>query len=300
MIYLSVTRILTRLAALLIIIASHVYAASAAPSTYCRFVPERSDDFAWENDKVAFRVYGPALAKGNENNGIDCWCKRVSYPIVDKWYRLNQQEKLSYHQDRGEGSDFYHVGKSRGCGSTAIWIDGKMHLPNVYKAWKVVKVTPSESIFTLSYEYEIAERRIKEEKTISISLGQRLFKSESVFTEKGKPVALEIAIGLTTHDQRGLATLQPKLGWMSVWEDHHGKNGKLGTGVVMDPKFIQSMQEIKSKQPDESHAVLLCRTDAQGKTVHYAGFGWTKAKGIKTSEEWHDYLKSFIKSRGFH
>ena len=24
-----------------------------------RFVPEREDDFAWENDKVAFRVYGP-------------------------------------------------------------------------------------------------------------------------------------------------------------------------------------------------------------------------------------------------
>lgn len=26
----------------------------------CRFVPERMDDFAFENDKVAFRIYGPA------------------------------------------------------------------------------------------------------------------------------------------------------------------------------------------------------------------------------------------------
>ena len=26
---------------------------------YSRFVPERTDDYAWENDKVAFRVYGP-------------------------------------------------------------------------------------------------------------------------------------------------------------------------------------------------------------------------------------------------
>ena len=28
-------------------------------STYSRFVPERTDDYAWENDQVAFRTYGP-------------------------------------------------------------------------------------------------------------------------------------------------------------------------------------------------------------------------------------------------
>ncbi|WP_449398382.1 DUF4861 family protein [Chryseobacterium wanjuense] len=27
-------------------------------STYSRLVPERADDYTWENDKVAFRVYG--------------------------------------------------------------------------------------------------------------------------------------------------------------------------------------------------------------------------------------------------
>ena len=30
-------------------------------TTYCCFLPERHDDFAWENDKVAYRMYGPAL-----------------------------------------------------------------------------------------------------------------------------------------------------------------------------------------------------------------------------------------------
>src|SRR6476661_2240682 len=29
--------------------------------TYARYVPERYDDFAWENDKIAFRMYGKAL-----------------------------------------------------------------------------------------------------------------------------------------------------------------------------------------------------------------------------------------------
>lgn len=51
------------------------------------FVPERKDDFAFENDKVAFRIYGPALKDSKENSGIACWLKRVDSPIIDKWYR---------------------------------------------------------------------------------------------------------------------------------------------------------------------------------------------------------------------
>ena len=34
--------------------------------TYARFVPERKDDFAWENDKIAFRTYGKAIEKTKE------------------------------------------------------------------------------------------------------------------------------------------------------------------------------------------------------------------------------------------
>ena len=65
-----------------------------APS---RFVPERKDDFAFENDKVAFRIYGPALKDSKENSGIDCWLKRVDYPTIDKWY-LYQFSKLNPYQ----------------------------------------------------------------------------------------------------------------------------------------------------------------------------------------------------------
>ena len=91
-------------------------AQTSEPNTFCRFVPERSDDFAWENDKIAFRAYGPALHASGENSGIDCWLKRVDYPIINKWYKENAEGK-SYHKDHGEGYDPYKVGASRGCGS---------------------------------------------------------------------------------------------------------------------------------------------------------------------------------------
>ena len=61
---------------------------------YSRFVPERTDDYAWENNKVAFRTYGPVAQKMKEDkvkggtltSGIDAWLKRVEYPILNKWY----------------------------------------------------------------------------------------------------------------------------------------------------------------------------------------------------------------------
>ena len=46
---------------------------------YGRFVPERMDDYAWENNLAAFRLYGPALEKIMVSNGIDYWAKSVSY-----------------------------------------------------------------------------------------------------------------------------------------------------------------------------------------------------------------------------
>ncbi|MCJ8295019.1 MAG: DUF4861 domain-containing protein, partial [Colwellia sp.] len=42
---------------------------------YAKFVPEREDDFAWENDLVAFRMYGPASKSIGTVIGVDCWIK---------------------------------------------------------------------------------------------------------------------------------------------------------------------------------------------------------------------------------
>ena len=56
---------------------------------FSRFVPERTDDYAWENDKVAFRTFGPEAQRmkeagtpgGTLTSGIDAWLKRVDYPL---------------------------------------------------------------------------------------------------------------------------------------------------------------------------------------------------------------------------
>ena len=72
-----------------------------------RFVPERKDDFAWENDIAAYRMYGPALAPENPSNGIDLWLKKTDLLIVDTFYYREHTLGLPYHVDYGKGLDCY-------------------------------------------------------------------------------------------------------------------------------------------------------------------------------------------------
>lgn len=266
----------------------------AAPSTYARFVPEREDDFAWENDLIAFRAYGPALKAKGEDSGFDCWLKRVPYPIVDKWYAQNAEGK-SYHKDHGEGYDPYKVGSSRGCGGLALWIDGKMVVSNVYTKWEMVKSTPEETVFVLSYEWTHAGDTYTEAKQISIKLGERLFKSTSTFKKNGQIAAnLPIAIGLVRHHTTDAVSKDLEQGWMATWETID-KSG-LGTGVVIDPSRIDSFHVEATGKKLSDHAVILTKTDAQGELEYYTGYGWSLAKEITEPKEWNAYLNQFSKS----
>lgn len=265
----------------------------AAPASFCRFVPERLDDFAWENDTVAFRTYGPALRKGAENGGVDCWLKRVDYPIIDKWYKLDKAGK-PYHTDHGEGYDPYHVGSSLGCGGSGLWIEGRLVNSETFVRWKIISSGTAESVFDLNYEWDFEGHAYKVTKRISIKLGERLFHTTAEFRKDGKVAEdLPVAIGVTTHDGKAKASADAKQGWLACWEKIDGFG--LGTGAVMAPSRIVSYEEIQSKKPDESHALFVTRTDAKGQISWRAGYGWERAGGIKNLDEWVAYLKTVSK-----
>lgn len=261
---------------------------SPKPETFCRFVPERKDDFAWENDLIAFRAYGPALRESKESSGIDCWLKRVDYPVIDKWYTQAEQGK-TYHKDWGEGYDPYHVGSSAGCGGASLWLNGKRVALNTFTKYKIVKCTPEKSVFTLSYEDTIDGAVYGEERTITIELGRRLFDVHSVFTLNGKPAPnLPVCIGITTHDGKAVAFSDKAAGWIACWEEIDGS--KLGTAAKVDPARISEIKKVESKTNDQSHIFIIARTDAEGAIDYKAGYGWEKARTITTKNEWKTYL----------
>ncbi|WP_334319284.1 glycoside hydrolase family 88 protein [Termitidicoccus mucosus] len=262
--------------------------------TFARYVPERKGDFAWENDMVAFRAYGPPLKNGAEDSGIDCWFKRVNYPVIDKWYGEARRGK-TYHKDHGEGYDPYHVGSSRGCGGLALWHEGRMVLSDVYDRWEMVSSEPDKTVFKLYYSYDLDGRKIDEAKTITIQAGSQLFRVDADFSEAGKPLrGQEIAIGVTTHDGKASATLDPAAGWMGCWETIDGAS--VGTGVVIAPSRIIRMFEISEARRDSGHAIALAETDDSGRVSYHAGFAWTRAGRIPDAAAWNRYLAGYSAS----
>jgi hypothetical protein len=268
----------------------------ATPRVYGRFVPERSDDFAWENDRVAFRTYGPALRPGDENSGIDCWFKRVRYPIIDKWYK-EELTKLPYgninkpyHDDQGEGHDLYKVGSTRGCGGISVWRNGQLHNSDTFVSQRVIRSTPGELVFDLHYASELDGKVLRETKRITLIMGQHLFQCDSLFTLDGKPAELDVVIGLAHQSDGARAQYQPGSGTMQLWEKIDGLG--LGTAVVLDPKRVVKIMEHRDAA-SKSQSLCLARTDKRGHIRWFAGFGWEGQGEITTQTQWAENLEKF-------
>ncbi|MGQ8365517.1 DUF4861 family protein [Glaciecola sp. 1036] len=261
--------------------------------TYARFVPERSDDFAFENDLVAFRMYGPALREGKEDSGVDCWLKRVNYSIIDKWYKQHLEQDKSYHTDWGEGLDNYHVGSSAGCGSSALWLNDQRQPLETFVDYEILSQTTEKTEFALTFEKEIQGVVYAERKVVSIELGKRLFKATSTFTKNGEIAAdLPVVVAVSTHDEKGEAEVNAELGYIAVWENLDGSG--LGTGVKVDPTRIKQGLVVNSDGvADKGHGLFVLHTDENGQIIYHAGYGWEKAGDITTAENWQAYLAAF-------
>ncbi len=276
------------------------------PAVRIRYVPERADDFAFENDLVAFRAYGPALREGAEDGGFDAWPKRVPYPVMDKWY-VEDRTKLtvyqtaeahgqpewaakSYHEDHGEGYDVYKVGDSRGCGGIALWLDGQPANLETYTAYRIIEDTPQRGVFELDYEAMLPGGSIaRETKRVTIELGSRLVRCESAFTIDGEAKPLEVVIGLKHQTGDATFTASPPSGRFSLWENIDGLG--FGSGVIVDPE--QVVKTLEHGTGDAKQSLVLVRTDEEGKISWHTGFGWEGQGGITTEKEWVDYLKGF-------
>lgn len=263
---------------------------------FARYIPERLDDFAWENDKIAHRTYGPALAApdpqktGKEilvTSGLDVWCKRVDYPIVDRWYNKGHDH---YHIDEGEGMDMYQVGPSRGCGGTGIWDGNQLHVSRNYSQWRILANGPIRAIFELSYDTWSANGTyVSEVKRFTVDAGHNLDLIESTFSATGNPKELTVGIGLNkTPADRGqdpqiAITRAEKDASLAQWVVQK-TNGSLGTAVIVDASSFSGYAE------DDRNLLLLAKV-APDKPLRYrAGAGWSKAGEFTTKEAWDAYV----------
>lgn len=270
-------------------------------TTYSRFVPERTDDYTWENERVAFRTYGPeaerlVVAKqpgGTLTSGMDCWLKRVPYPVIDKWYAANVKQVGYYHQDHGEGYDPYHVGDSRGFAGIGVWDQDSLYVSRNFTRYRNLADGPIRTQFVLDYApWQAGGRTVTEQKIISLDLGSNLTRfEERISADQPLP---NVTIGTTLHAEpsgvKGEVKGDAQQGWFRYWEPMD--DAWLGTGVVLAPQQVQGWKDRRTKAKEQSH-LLIMATPKQGKLVYYAGFGWTKSGQFKTKAEWDQYLARY-------
>lgn len=266
-------------------------------ATYSRFVPERTDDYAWENDKVAFRTYGPDAQKrveekrpdGTLTSGIDLWLKRTDQSIINKWYGENLKKPGYYHIDHGEGYDPYHVGASRGTGGIGIWENNNLVVSKNFVGYKTIAVGPLRTVFELSYA-PWSSYEVKEIKRISLDLGSNFSKIEISY--EGNQSLPNITTGITLHENKGEAKINKKAGWFRHGETIDGLF--LGEGIVMNPKLVSEAFANVSITKDQSN-LLVVTHPKENKLSYYAGFAWQKSGQVTNVADWDTLLQKQAK-----
>lgn len=255
--------------------------APGKPRTYVRHDPAGSQNISWENDRIAFRLYGPTV-RDRVGSGIDVWAKSVEYPIVDKWYRLAAAGQ-DYHKDRGEGCDFHSVGKQRGCGGTAVWRQGQPYVSQTYATYKIVRNEADGLEFVIEFEpWDAGGVEVSEQKTIRLVSGTNFFEVTSVLRAAGE-ADLIAAIGITTSGHAPV-TSESTPGLLSTWEQLDSKHPALGRAVVVDPAQFAGFASHGSDR------YVLAKVKPNQPFTYYVGAGWGGNVRYKAPGAWDKYV----------
>jgi hypothetical protein len=252
---------------------------------YGRFVRERFDDFAWENDLIAHRTYGTALItwKGEPltSSAIDIWSKSTSRMVIDEWYMVD-----NYHHDQGEGCDNYSAGATRGDGGIGLWTGDKL-VPSInFMNSRVLANGPIRVLFELDYPaFDFNGQQITETLRVSLDAGSQL--DHYIATFKGGNGPLTAAVGLkkVAGEQKDF---DAKAGTLTSWESMETKSlGMQGVAAIVDPKALQGQAE------DAHNNLLVVKTEPNETISWWAGFAWDRPGKITSKETWQKYVSDF-------
>lgn len=290
--------------------------------------PERADDVAWENDKAAFRAYGPALQKNNERAfGYDVFTKRdTKQPVVAARYALelnkdvrkqigelrrSGQKKLadslsnaiSYHIDHGNGMDDYSVGATLGGGTSALLDNGNIVYPWAYKNCEILDNGPLRYTMKLDYNpFTIQDdKNVVESRIISFDAGSYMNKAQIAYNNLS--AAKEVVAGLVIHPNNPQGYVFNKEdGYIAYADltDHPDRDqGTIFVGAAFPAPLKEAKVQLFTEEEKDDHKGALGHvlgiSDYQPKATftYYFGSGWSKAD-MPSMEAWTKYLKDFV------
>ncbi|MBR5688090.1 MAG: DUF4861 domain-containing protein [Prevotella sp.] len=273
--------------------------------------PERVDDIAWENDRTAYRLYGPALQRSGERAfGIDVWVKNTPDLEVEKRYQteLSNHAKIkqllqdgktdearameiatTYHFDHGYGLDCYKVGPSLGCGAPALMKDGQLILPYCYKDYQILDNGPLR--FTVELTYNPVEmnsdENVVEHRIISLDKGSNFNKMTVWYEGLSQPV--DVAAGIVVHeeDTQNIIVGRDYVAYADPTDNPAAQNFQIYVAALF-PHDITETKTLMSEPVNgiAGHAVGIKKNYQSGdRFIYYFGSAWSKGD-VRTFDEW--------------
>lgn len=284
--------------------------------------PERVDDIAWENDRTAYRVYGPALQRSGERAfGVDVWLKNTPDLEVSKRYATelgnhSQIEALkaagktdeafqveiatTYHFDHGYGLDCYKVGPSLGCGAPAL-MDGKeLILPYCYASYKILDNGPLRFTVELTYNpTEIkGDKNVVEHRIISLDKGSNF--NKAIVWYDGLSKARDVAAGVVVHaeDTESVVLGKNFVQYADPTDNPSKQNFQIFVATLF-PEGDVTTTKLMSKKPANGiagHAVGVLKNYKSGnRFTYYFGSAWSK-NDVRTQREWQLRIDEFLEA----
>ena len=164
---------------------------------YSRHVPERMDDYAYENNVVAGRIYGPAL-EFPRTFGSDIWLKCTERLVIDDWFK-----KMDYHHNYGEGMDCYKVGGTLGGGALVPYSDGKdFVIGDNWASFQHICDGPVRTKATFTYNaFDVNGKKYSASRELVLDANSRFVKSVTAFFPvEHESDSLDVVLGAIQHE----------------------------------------------------------------------------------------------------
>ncbi len=254
-----------------------------------RYVPERADDFVFENNLVAGRIYGKALEGNPTSPGIDIWVKLPGKLVANEWYAAAMNDSEFYHHDHG-GKDCYKVAVSLGGGASVPYINGELWYPATnWRSYDMVEEGADKVVFVLHYpEWEAAGVKVSLDKKFTVTSDTYFTKVEDTYNFSGAE-SIDIAAGVFRHP--GQNTIVDELigaDRYAIWEHASDQSIEPEDGMLGVAVYVPGAQSV-SVTPDGAHGICT-RSVKSGETfTYYYGSCWSKGD-VKTSGEWFDIV----------
>ena len=293
----------------------------------------RKDDIAWENDRCAYRVYGPALQRTGERSfGTDIWVKNTPDTVVydryvkdvngnviknklakkakeaktealrkaaqAEWNEINAT--TSFHLDHGNGLDPYRVGATLGLGAPGLMVGKDLILPYCYKDYNILDNGPLRFTVELTYNPSTVGdcKDVVEHRIISLDKGSNFNKMTVWYDGLTSPTDFVTGFPIHEEDTETKTFAKDYVSYADPTDNVEVNNSQVFVGVLFPNGVDNTYYQLFDQKHDGAtgHALGIKRgLKDNEKYSYYFGAAWSKYD-VKSYAEWQLRIKDFLQA----